>query len=71
MSYSYRAALPGALWAQFWIFSQFTPLWVGSPEGSSVPSADGPAAAMPPPHCGLCPGEKAASFESNVKEEAF
>lgn len=39
VSYSYRAALPGALCVQIWVFSQFTHLdgFMVAPEGSSVP----------------------------------
>lgn len=76
VSYSHRAALPGALCVQFWIFSQFTPVWVGSwwhlgAAVSPVHVTDAPAPALPPPHRGLCPKEEGATLESKVKEEAF
>lgn len=69
VSYTYRAALPAALCVQFLDILPIHPCLCGFT--GALRAAMSPAPAMPPPHPGLCPKEKAASFESNVKEEDF
>lgn len=66
VSYTCRAALPAALCVQFLDILPIHPSLHGA-----LRAAMSPAPAMPPPHPGLCPKEKAASSESNVKEEDF